>query len=151
MSASQISELTDHLGYWLRKVSNAVSARFAATLAGRGFTVAEWVMLRELHDGDLLPSALAARMGMTRGGVTKLVDRLAARGLVERRTNPDDGRSVALALTAAGRAAVPDLAALADANDAAWFDMLPADDRACLRALLVDLAERHGIGPSPVD
>lgn len=105
MSASQISALTDHLGYWLRKVSNAVSGRFAATLAGRGFTVAEWLMLRELHDGDLLPSALAGRMGMIRGGVTKLADRLAARGLVERHANPEDGRSVALALTAAGRAA----------------------------------------------
>ena len=32
------SALTDHLGYWLRKVSNAVSGRFAGALGARGFT-----------------------------------------------------------------------------------------------------------------
>lgn len=132
-------------------MSNAVSGSFAAVLADTGYTVAEWVLLRELHDGDLAPSALATRMGMTKGGISKLADRLADRGLIARRGNPDDGRSVALALTDAGREAVPALAALADANDAAFFDDLPEDERKRLRDILVRLAERHRIGPSPVD
>ena len=71
--------------------------------------------------------------------------------MLERRTNLDDGRSVVLALTDAGRAAVPGLAALADANDAAFFAAVPDDERGRLRALLVGLADRHRIGPSPVD
>lgn len=105
-------------------------------------------MLRELD--DIAPSQIAARMGITKGGITKLADRLAERGLVVGRGNAGDGRSVALALTDAGRAAFPGLAALADANDAAFFDAF-ADERGTLRALLVGLAEPHRIEPSPMD
>ena len=145
------SALTDHLGYWLRKVSNAVSGRFAGALGARGFTVPEWVMLRELLEAERSPAQLATRMGMTKGGITKLADRLAGRGLIVRRSSATDGRSVTLSLTEAGREVVPDLAALADANDAAFFDPLTDDERRRLRALLVGLADRHRLGPSPVD
>lgn len=151
MSDLKISRLTDHLGYWLRMVSNAVSGQFADRLAESGFSVAEWVLLRELLDGDLRPSELAARMGMTRGGITKLADRLIARGLVLRRPGDADGRVVALTLSDAGRAATPDLAALADDNDRYFFGAMPAADRETLRRLLDDLARRHGIAAPPVD
>ena len=42
------SDLTAHLGFWLRAVSNEVSQAFAAKLASRDVTVAEWVTLRSL-------------------------------------------------------------------------------------------------------
>ena len=151
MTDPKISRLTDHLGYWLRMVSNAVSGRFAARLAERGFSVAEWVLLRQLLDGDLQPSELAARMGMTRGGITKLADRLVARGLVLRRPGRGDGRAVTLGLSDAGRAATPELARLADDNDRAFFGPLPEADRILLRRLMGDLARHHEVGASPVD
>ena len=50
-SAHTPSELTTHLGYWLRLVSNHVSQAFARKLEGRGVTVAEWVVMRLLLDG----------------------------------------------------------------------------------------------------
>ncbi len=37
------SDLHDHLGYWLRTVSNAVSQSFARKVEGEGVTVAERV------------------------------------------------------------------------------------------------------------
>jgi DNA-binding MarR family transcriptional regulator len=103
-------------------------------------TVAEWVFLRSLHDVDrIAPSLLAERMGMTRGAISKLADRLLGKALVERAASPDDGRAQVLALTPAGRALVPGLAEIADANDAAFSPYSPppsgaASRRSCARS-----------------
>ena len=80
-----MSSLESHLGYWLRYVSNHVSHAFALKLAAGGVTVAEWVVLRELYDGESAPSALADRLGMTRGAISKLADRLIAKDMIVRR------------------------------------------------------------------
>lgn len=149
---SPVSDLETHTGFWLRTVSNAVSQEFARRLATEGVTVAEWVFLRLLHDVDgMAPSLLAGRMGLTKGGVSKLADRLAARGLVSRAGNPDDRRGQTLSLTAAGRALVPRLAAIADANDAAFFGALDPEERRTLEALLRSLARSRGLTTPPVD
>ena len=73
---TELSSLELHLGYWIRSVSNHVSHAFALKLAAVGVTVAEWVVLRELYDSENAPSALADRLGMTRGAISKLADRL---------------------------------------------------------------------------
>ncbi|MBL8583637.1 MAG: MarR family transcriptional regulator, partial [Rhizobiaceae bacterium] len=75
-SGPQVSALESHLGYWLRLVSNRVSHGFARKLAGREIIAAEWVVLRELHDSAAAPSRLAERLGMTKGAISKLADRL---------------------------------------------------------------------------
>ena len=64
---TELSSLESHLGYWLRHVSNHVSHAFSLKLATVGVTVAEWVVLRELYDGESAPSALADRLDITRG------------------------------------------------------------------------------------
>ena len=136
-SAHPVSDLEAHLGYWLRMVSNAVSQSFARRVEAEGVTVAEWVFLRMLWDIDpVAPSLLAGRMGMTKGAISKLADRLIGKALVERRSDPVDGRAQILSLTAAGRALVPRLAALADVNDAAFFGTLSPEDRNDLDRLL---------------
>src|SRR5689334_6713881 len=107
----RISELTSHLGYWLRTVSNHVSLGFARRLESAGVTVAEWVLLRELYDLTVdAPSRIAERMGMTRGAVTKLADKLIAKGYLQRTADETDGRAQTLALTRKGRNLVPKLA-----------------------------------------
>lgn len=152
MTPAAPSALDAHLGFWLRAVSNAVSSAFAERLAAEDISVAEWVMLRILWDGaGLAPSVLAAKMDMTRGGVTKLADRLIAKGLVHRQANSEDGRSQTLALTPAGRASTPSLAALADANDTAFFGALPAADRETLERLLRRIVEQSRLPAMPMD
>lgn len=147
-----ISELTAHLGYWMRMVSNAVSQDFARKVAQQGVTVAEWVFLRALHDGDgLAPSALADRMGMTRGAISKLADRLLAKGLIRRSGSETDRRGHTLSLTPLGHAKLPVLAALADANDAEYFGVLSVEERAALDRILKTLADQRGLTAIPVD
>lgn len=137
--------LDSHLGYWLRHVSNHVSQGFARALADQGVQVVEWVALRLLLQDGMAPARLAGAMGVTRGAVTKLADRLILRGLVLRADDPTDGRAQILRLTDAGAALVPRLAALADANDAAFFGHLAPQDQARLRDLLTGLARHHGL------
>lgn len=146
------SELTAHLGYWLRLVSNHVSGEFADRLEARNIKVAEWVLLRNLHDiQGLPPSELADRLGVTRGAITKLADRLIARGLVKRTAAADDKRAQSLSLTTPGRALVPALAAIADANDADFFDHLSAADRRTLLRILTTIIERKNLAGIPLE
>ncbi|MFZ0139776.1 MAG: MarR family transcriptional regulator [Aeromicrobium sp.] len=73
---------------------------------------------------DLSPGRLVADTLVTSGTMTNRVDRLAARGLVERRPDPSDRRGVLVRLTASGRRTV----------DAA-LDELLAHEREILGAL----------------
>lgn len=67
----------------MRMVSNAVSQEFGRKVAAEGVTVAEWSFMRAVFDEDgTAPTLLADRMGMTRGAISKLADRLVAKGLV---------------------------------------------------------------------
>jgi DNA-binding MarR family transcriptional regulator len=54
-------------------------------------------------DGMLTMSELAGEVALSTGGVTRLADRLADDGLVERRSCPTDRRRVHLVLTDTGR------------------------------------------------
>ncbi len=149
-SAGSMSALGSHTGFWLRLVSNHVSHGFARKLAGSGATVAEWVILREMFDaGETSPSLLAASAGLTRGAVSKLVDRLVHKGLVSRAAADLDRRFQDVGLTAAGRALVPRLAALADRNDEEFFSRVSAREREALVAILRKLVAAHGLKGAP--
>lgn len=149
---SALPELTDHLGYWLRQVSNHVSRSFARKLLAKEVTVAEWALLRVLHGRNpAIPSQVADDMGLTRGAITKLADRLAAKGLLAREPSPGDARSHRLRLTPRGAAFVPELARLADRNEVECFAGLPEADRAALRRILEETAARIGATAIPID
>ena len=146
------SDLTSHLGYWLRYVSNHVSQAFARKLEDRGVTVAEWVMLRALYDVDrIAPSRLSEQMGVTRGAITKLADRLITKALVMRDANPLDARAQTLTLSPAGRDLVPQLSALADQNDLEFFSHLSLAERQSLEGILKDIVARRGLTSIPVN
>jgi DNA-binding MarR family transcriptional regulator len=152
MSKPPASDLTSHLGYWLRYVSNHVSNAFAQKLAVKDVTVAEWVLMRTLYAHEAIaPSAVAREMGMTRGAITKLADRLIAKQLATRKADLVDGRAQTLALTKAAESLVPELAALADRNDAEFFDHLSIAERRGLADLLKGIVERHGLTAPPVE
>jgi DNA-binding MarR family transcriptional regulator len=143
-SIQPVPDLTAHTGFWLRMVSNHVSHAFAAKLSDRKVTVAEWSLMRTLYGKEPTPpSRVADEMGMTRGAITKLADRLIAKSLITREASSNDARGQTLALTARGINLVPDLAALADRNDAEFFECLTIDERETLERLLKRLVE-HG-------
>jgi len=146
------SELESHLGFWLRYVSNHVSAGFAALTEENGVTVSEWVVMRQLYDRGTVGAAdLIAALGMTKGAISKILTRLQQKGLVQRDAAEGDMRAQALSLTAGGQALVPKLAALADRNDADFFGHLSARQRAELMAILMDVVEKRGLKQVPLN
>jgi DNA-binding MarR family transcriptional regulator len=150
VATREVSTLESHLGYWLRYVSNHVSQAFAAKVAERGVSVAEWVVLRELYTSPTMPSALADKLGMTRGAITKIVDRLEGKELAARTVSVLDKRAQTLMLTRKGRALVPTLAMLADRNDKEFFGYLDAQERSRLEAVLRDIVQRSALQEAPV-
>lgn len=147
-----ISALESHLGYWMRFVSNQVSHAFSVKLAARDVTVAEWVVLREMYGReDIVPSELADRLGMRRGAISKLADRLAAKSLMTRTANETDRRYQALTLSKESRRLVPKLAALADQNDAEFFGHLAPEERTAIEAAMREIVRRFGLKSVPVE
>jgi DNA-binding MarR family transcriptional regulator len=150
-SQAGVSDLRSHTGFWLRFVSNHVSLSFARKLVGSGVTVAEWVVLREMFDASATsPSALAAATGLTRGAISKLIERLVQKDLVTRAEAADDRRFQDVRLTSAGRTMVPNLAALADQNDHEFFSQLSVGERERLVATLKKLVAANKLKQIPM-
>jgi DNA-binding MarR family transcriptional regulator len=144
------SDLKSYIGFWLRFVSNHVSHSFARKLASTGVTVAEWVIISELFETEeTSPSRLAASSGLTRGAVSKLIDRLLHKELVSRTEAGQDRRFQDVKLTAAGRALVPKLAALADRNDEEFFSHLSTKEKDALVATLKKLVVANKLKKVP--
>src|ERR1700722_1402707 len=103
MAKKQISKLEDHIGYWLRFLSNYIHNSFESKLNHRNISVAQWVVLRTLYDEKGIGVMEAAKMiGIDKSSLSRMIDRLIDRGLVVR-TQGDDRRSVNLSLTAAAK------------------------------------------------
>jgi DNA-binding MarR family transcriptional regulator len=151
-SGPAVSGLEDHLGYWLRLVSNHVSHGFRRRVEATGVTVSEWVMLRELYRlGRCSPGDLVREMGLSKGAISKLIDRLAGKGLVTRTELEADRRHHEVELTATGRALVPRLAQLADENDRQFFGHLSPADRGALLRAMRGIVEHHAIKGAALD
>src|SRR5882724_3820038 len=86
-----------------RQAGSAVrlSIAFAHQL---GMQLADVQCMGLLTDGPAAPSDLAARLGLTTGAMTKVLDRLQACGYITRSSDPADRRRVRIAADPAGLA-----------------------------------------------
>jgi len=93
----------DSLVFSFLSAADAVEARLEAALSPTGLSLAKLAVLHLLADAnEPLPlSDLAARQHCVRSNITQLMDRLEKDGLVRRRADPDDRRSVLAELTPA--------------------------------------------------
>ena len=113
--------------------------------------MAEWVVLREMFDANTTsPSALATATGLTRGAISKLIERLVQKDLASRAEAAGDRRFQEVRLTSAGRVLVPQLAALADQNDHEFFSQLPVGERDRLVATLKKLVAANKLKQIPI-
>ena len=145
------SPLEVHLGYWLRRVSNHVSGAFAKALQERQASVAEWVVLNHVDEHpEIRPADLAETIGLTRGAISKVLDKLEKRRWLARKTLEEDNRGQLLFLTRQGRRILPELQEIADCNDQTFFDCLTAKEKAMLGLLLRKLTRSNEISGIPV-
>jgi DNA-binding MarR family transcriptional regulator len=95
------------------------------------------------------PTALARQLMLSPAGMTSRLDRLEARGLIERRPAPDDRRSTSVLLTKDGLAVID--AAVTDhvANEARLVSALSATEQRTLDRLLRKLLDQFEGRPPP--
>ncbi len=125
----------------IMRVQQLLLARIEGVLRPHGLTFARFEVLRLLafsRRGVLPVGKIGERLQVHPASVTNAVQRLEEAGLVERRANPADGRSVLAEITRDGRSLVEECTRLLNAE---VFSVLPLgdDDRdaadAALRAL----------------
>ncbi len=145
------SSLEDHLGYWLRILSNEVSSSFARRLEAYGISVAQWVVLRLLFDRPACTLAeLADALDMDKGALSRMVGRLVRLGLMKREVSPTSRRELSLILTKKAASLVPKLAAEADKNERVFFAVLTDAQRtAFLQTVKLLIASSTGAIAKP--
>lgn len=103
-------ELALKLWVVLNRAFSAVSELDRRDVAAMGLTQGEFAVLEVLyHKGPLLLGEIREKILVSSGGITYLVDRLAEKGLVERRACETDRRASYAALTEEGRTKIAEV------------------------------------------
>jgi MarR family transcriptional regulator, 2-MHQ and catechol-resistance regulon repressor len=91
----------------LARALNAVSKHVESDVAQHDLTGTEFGILEALyHKGPMLLGEIQRKILVTSGGITYLVDRLVAKGLVKREQCPEDRRARYAVLTPAGQSLI---------------------------------------------
>jgi DNA-binding MarR family transcriptional regulator len=136
------------LGAWraLLAAHAAVVTRAEQALAAAGLPPLTWYdvlwVVRESPQRRARLGELAARLTISRGGTTKLVDRLEEAGLLRREPSPEDRRGFYAVLTPAGEAMLKRMWPAYAAVLADTIGPLEASEAEGLRLLLEQIEER---------
>lgn len=94
------------VGYLMKKAVACSGQAIEREMEPYGLTNAQWVPLVKLFVGEVDTAAgLARECGLDAGAMTRLLDRVEAKGLCSRQRSSEDRRVVNLHLTDEGRAA----------------------------------------------
>jgi DNA-binding MarR family transcriptional regulator len=96
--------------------------------------------------GPIEPKTAALLTGMSRAAVSNLAKPLVDDGVLLRTPDPEDGRSVRLELSDAGRALIEETFRAQNERETAWVDVLTADEQDTLVALLNKLVTARDFG-----
>ena len=97
-------EPDESVGYMMRRIISLVGHGIESELESTGLTNAQWMPLFKLYRGEASTVAELARLcDLDAGSMTRLLDRLEAKGLCRRVRSCDDRRVVNIELTDAGR------------------------------------------------
>src|ERR1700733_11646303 len=91
------------IGYLLKRAHVLMLGQLEAGIAGSDITATQWIVLMHLREGLAInASDLCSQLRHDSGALTRIIDQLEARGLVQRERSREDRREVQLRLTEAG-------------------------------------------------
>ena len=135
-------EAATHVWLVLFKASRAVESNAQASIAGLGLGLSDFAVLELLlHKGPQPVNRIGRKVLLASGSITAAVDRLEARGLLQRTVDPEDLRARIVQLTAHGR----NLAEKAFAKHASDMEETMAVLRPREREDLVRLLKKLGL------
>jgi DNA-binding MarR family transcriptional regulator len=98
------------VGYLVKRTHSLMLDLMEPLVEAHGFSWVQYVILAWLRDGIALnPKEFCTKYRHDTGAITRVIDQLADRGLLERIRRDRDRRKVELQLTAAGRAVIEEL------------------------------------------
>jgi DNA-binding MarR family transcriptional regulator len=147
---AQVEGIVDRID----SIGRRLALRSKETLGKHGLTWREWHVIVHLHVmGECSPKQLAERLVIGTGATTNLLDKLESAGLVQRRRNPEDARSVIIVPTRAGSAvwgkALNELGA--NERDAVAGALTDAEQKQLNRLLRKLVLALHKPDPAPAD
>ena len=137
-----MSRSKPHLGLLLERAGRVVADRLGRSIGRDGITSDHWRVLRHLADeaGHTM-GEIAERLEMNPPTLTKLIDRMVGKSLVQRATDPEDSRRVLVYVTDAGLALLQELQSKVDRHHAALQALLGERNARQLERLLTMLVD----------
>jgi DNA-binding MarR family transcriptional regulator len=137
----------DYLAALLAQASQLISGEFHEVVRANGFSVSEWRVLASLAGSEPLSiGRLASISTIKQPTVTRLLDRMEAKGLVKRLENDGDRRITLAAITPAGTRRVSRLIELARTHEQRVLEPFGLRRAEELKSTLRHIIELHNAG-----
>jgi DNA-binding MarR family transcriptional regulator len=126
------------IGYLVKRAHSLMLDIMEPVIEQHGFSFIQYVVMSSLRDGIAVnPKAICTQFRHDSGALTRIIDQLAERGLLERVRRDKDRRKVELQLTAAGRETIETLIPLmVDKLNEVLADFSKAEVQEFLRLLV---------------
>lgn len=133
--------LEEQVGHLLRRAHQRHSAIFQNRIGEAGLTQLQFAALVKLRDlGNVSQNELGRHTAMDAATMQGVIKRLAARGLIERTSDPEDRRRLVLCLNKAGRDLVESVIPIGADISAKTLAPLTAEEQEDLVRLLAKIS-----------
>lgn len=150
-TSSSEFHLHNSFTFWLHRLANVMREEFNTALRNEDVTWPQWMAMNVLHHGLAdTPAAIASNVGVDRSAITRSLDRLENKGLVQRSHDCADRRSVAIGLTKAGKQMMGRLNHLACEHQLSFLKELPATEHRVLKGHIQKMLKAAAIDTSEV-
>jgi DNA-binding MarR family transcriptional regulator len=126
------------VGYLVKRAHSLMLDIMEPVIEQRGFSFVQYVVMSALRDGIAMnPKVICTQFRHDSGALTRIIDQLAERGLLERVRRDKDRRKVELQLTPAGRETIESIIPLVvDKLNEVLTDFSKAEVQELLRLLV---------------
>ena len=141
------------VGYLVKRSLSLMLDIMEPVIEQRGFSFVQYVVMSALRDGIAMnPKVICAQFRHDSGALTRIIDQLAERGLLERVRRDRDRRKVELQLTPAGRETIESIIPLVvDTLNEVLTDFSKAEVQELLRLLVkLNTTLQEHVDPSTV-
>ncbi len=129
VSEDEDFHLHNSFTFWVTRLASVMREQFNHQLEEHDVTWPQWMILNVLDLGlAQTPAQIAENIGVDRSAVTRLVDRLEKKSLVERYHDGLDRRSIKILLTDNGRAMINTLNDAAKKHQEQFLEQVPSTE-----------------------
>ncbi|MFL0798469.1 MAG: MarR family transcriptional regulator [Cellvibrionaceae bacterium] len=116
--------------FWFCRTAAELQDKHNKLFKAHDISWPQWLVLYSIHSQSAkTPAEVADQVGVDRSAVTRLLDRLEKKQLINREHDKLDRRSIKLALTVSGKRLMPDLIKLAKECEEEVFKGVPSTER----------------------